>query len=174
MALPTSGPLSIQAIVNELSSQFDLIPPYSLRALSSLAGFSTPDSISEFYGYNGGGGAVTKYFVVRNMISRAGRNTREKTFSGAYKLYEKPNNSNTSIYNYNLIKESEGNPSVTQKLCDMKGIKPCTQLYQSNHAAWLTTVVVTITGGVKNFTFPNGGTATYGTQFYINIVDPYV
>lgn len=47
MALPTSGPLSIQDIRTELNDNSS-----SLRYLSSLAGFSSPDSISEFYGYS--------------------------------------------------------------------------------------------------------------------------
>lgn len=47
MALPSSGPLGIGAIRTELSSGSG-----SLRTLSSLAGFSTPDAISEFYGYS--------------------------------------------------------------------------------------------------------------------------
>ena len=47
MALPTSGALSISQIGTELSSSSG-----SLRTLSSLAGFSTPDAISEFYGYS--------------------------------------------------------------------------------------------------------------------------
>jgi hypothetical protein len=47
MALPTSGPLSIGAIRTELESGSG-----SLRTLSAAAGFSTPDSISEFYGYS--------------------------------------------------------------------------------------------------------------------------
>lgn len=48
MALPGPGvPLSINMIRNELGSSSG-----SLRALSALAGFSTPDSISEFYGYS--------------------------------------------------------------------------------------------------------------------------
>ena len=49
MALPSSGPLSINDIRVELGqSQANS----SLRSLSSLAGFSTPDAISEFYGYS--------------------------------------------------------------------------------------------------------------------------
>ncbi len=49
MALPVSGPLSINDIRVELGqSQANS----SLRSLSSLAGFSTPDAISEFYGYS--------------------------------------------------------------------------------------------------------------------------
>jgi hypothetical protein len=47
MALPTSGPLSISMIKAELGSSSN-----SLRTLSSLAGFSTPDAMSEFYGYS--------------------------------------------------------------------------------------------------------------------------
>lgn len=47
MALPTSGPLSISAIRTELGSTSG-----SLRTLSAAAGKSTPDSISEFYGYS--------------------------------------------------------------------------------------------------------------------------
>lgn len=46
MPLPTTGSLSISQIKTELGSSSN-----SLRALSALAGFSTPDSISEFYGY---------------------------------------------------------------------------------------------------------------------------
>jgi len=47
MALPSSGSLSISAIKTELGSSSN-----SLRTLSGLAGFSTPDAISEFYGYS--------------------------------------------------------------------------------------------------------------------------
>jgi hypothetical protein len=47
MALPSSGNLSIGDIRTELSSSSG-----SLRDLSAIAGFSIPDNISEFYGYN--------------------------------------------------------------------------------------------------------------------------
>ena len=50
MALPTSGQLSFSAIAVELS----ISTPYSLRTMSSIAGFSTPDAVSDFYGYGGG------------------------------------------------------------------------------------------------------------------------
>jgi hypothetical protein len=52
MALPTSGPLSFSAIANELGT---LLSNVSLRGMSNSAGFSTPDAVSEFYGYSGGG-----------------------------------------------------------------------------------------------------------------------
>ena len=46
MPLPSSGPISISQIRSELGTSNG-----SLRALSSLAGKSTPDAMSEFYGY---------------------------------------------------------------------------------------------------------------------------
>ena len=55
MALPSSGPLSISAIRNEEVNNGGFASSYSLRQLSSNAGKSTPDSISEFYGYSAGG-----------------------------------------------------------------------------------------------------------------------
>lgn len=49
MALPSSGTLSINDIRGALSTSNG-----SLHYLSGLAGFSTPDAISDFYGYNPG------------------------------------------------------------------------------------------------------------------------
>lgn len=53
MALPSSGQISISQIRTELGTSDG-----SLRNLSSLAGKSTPDAMSEFYGYSA---AVTIY-----------------------------------------------------------------------------------------------------------------
>lgn len=47
MALPTSGPLSLSMIGAELG----VGTPFSLRNMSSNAGFGTPDAVSDFYGY---------------------------------------------------------------------------------------------------------------------------
>jgi hypothetical protein len=47
MALPSSGTLSINDIRSYLGSTNG-----SLRALSNAVGFSTPDKISDFYGYS--------------------------------------------------------------------------------------------------------------------------
>jgi hypothetical protein len=47
MALPTSGPLSLSMIGAELN----VGTPFSLRNMSSNAGFGTPDAVSDFYGY---------------------------------------------------------------------------------------------------------------------------
>lgn len=49
MALPSSGQLSLSAIAGELGVSLSNV---SLRSMSSTAGFSTPDSVSEFYGYS--------------------------------------------------------------------------------------------------------------------------
>lgn len=67
MALPTSGPLSINDIRVELGQGQ---ANSSLRTLSSLAGKSTPDAISEFYGYS----AVTSssIFLVEPGTSNSG------------------------------------------------------------------------------------------------------
>ena len=51
MALPSSGTLSISQIRNEQVNNGLLNSTYSLRQLSANAGKSSPDAISEFYGY---------------------------------------------------------------------------------------------------------------------------
>ena len=50
MALPSSGQISISQIRNELNPVYG--SSYSLRQLSSWAGKSTPDAMSEFWGYS--------------------------------------------------------------------------------------------------------------------------
>ena len=49
MALQSSGPISIDNIRTELSQAQ---ANSSLRALSALANFSSPDAMSEFYGFS--------------------------------------------------------------------------------------------------------------------------
>jgi hypothetical protein len=49
MALPGSGVLSFSAIAGELGIGLSNV---SLRSMSSTAGKSTPDAVSEFYGYS--------------------------------------------------------------------------------------------------------------------------
>ena len=52
MALPGSGPLSLGQIRDEQVTYGGFSSTYSLRQLSSNAGKTTPDSVSEFYGYD--------------------------------------------------------------------------------------------------------------------------
>ena len=49
MTLPSTGPLSINDIRVELGAS---ATNQSLRAFSNTAGFTTPDAISDFYGYS--------------------------------------------------------------------------------------------------------------------------
>lgn len=49
MALPGSGQLSLGNIATEQAISLSNV---SLRSMSATAGFSTPDSVSEFYGYS--------------------------------------------------------------------------------------------------------------------------
>jgi hypothetical protein len=50
MALPSSGQLGMVDIANEMG--VNPLTGLSLRGMSSIAGFSTPDTISEFYSYS--------------------------------------------------------------------------------------------------------------------------
>jgi hypothetical protein len=59
MALPSSGQLSLGDIAGELGSS----TPYSLRDMSDAAGFSSPDSVSDFYGYSAGGVLIEFYIT---------------------------------------------------------------------------------------------------------------
>lgn len=52
MALPSSGQLTFSAIAIELGISGYQYIGCDLRGMSSDAGFSTPDAISEFYGYS--------------------------------------------------------------------------------------------------------------------------
>ena len=63
MALPTSGPLSFTDIAGELS----VSSPYSLRNMSVEANFSTPDAVSDFYGYDAGGGPTLIQFWITGV-----------------------------------------------------------------------------------------------------------
>jgi hypothetical protein len=68
MALPSSGQLSISQIRNEQVNNGGYASSYSLRQLSINAGFSTPDAISDFYGYS----AATNVFISVHIPSYMG------------------------------------------------------------------------------------------------------
>jgi hypothetical protein len=71
MAVPSSGPVSFTVIANNLPFLYP--PPYSLNAMSVGAGFTTPDAVSEFYGYPTG---ITPFFRTLN----AGGNPPDECF----------------------------------------------------------------------------------------------
>jgi hypothetical protein len=60
MALPGSGQLSLGDIAGELGLSLSNL---SLRDMSDTAGFSTPDAVSDFYGYSAGGGVTYTYYA---------------------------------------------------------------------------------------------------------------
>lgn len=82
MALPTSGPLSIQDIRIELDNSSG-----SLATLSQIAGFSQPYAISDFYGYSN---VTTSDITVARYISGTAAYVRitsssfEQGFSSPY------------------------------------------------------------------------------------------
>jgi hypothetical protein len=80
MPLPSSGPISGSQIGTELGISTG---PYSLRNMSASASFSSPDAMSEFYGYS------SAYNVT--IYSRAGA-----TPNSSYDLYYSPDNTNWS------------------------------------------------------------------------------
>ena len=59
MALPSSGPISISQIKTELGNSSS-----SLRTLSAAAGKSTPDAMSEFYGYSNSSITFSNYYSI--------------------------------------------------------------------------------------------------------------
>ena len=114
MALPSTGPLSLENIGQELGS----FPPYSLRNMSSQANKSAPDAVSEFYGYSTPPfDTSTFYFAIVNKVSRSGihssYNTRNIVDGNAWVCYRKPNAIFSSINNYEYMGEYAGDPLYT-------------------------------------------------------------
>ena len=92
MPLQSSGAISINDIHNALSSS-----SYSLRTLSAAAGFSTPDAMSEFYGYSGfPSGLVAGY----NSASYSGSGSTWNDMSGNGRHMTLTNPSWNSTYGY--------------------------------------------------------------------------
>ena len=69
MALQSSGAISFSQIKTELTSSSN-----SLRALSAAAGFSSPDAVSEFYGY-------TSFTALPPTVTTGGYGTNNTAFS---------------------------------------------------------------------------------------------
>lgn len=67
MALPPSGALSFSAIGAALCTP--ITAPYSLRAMSLAAGKTTPDSVSEFYGYSCPSYTISVFAQIQSFVS---------------------------------------------------------------------------------------------------------
>jgi hypothetical protein len=85
MTLQSSGSISISQIKAELGSSSN-----SLRDLSAAAGKSTPDSMSEFYGYS-----ATPVSYLYSIIAYSGY----VTVSGTYTTKTGGTNTSFSFYN---------------------------------------------------------------------------
>jgi len=64
MPLQTTG----QIRFNDIAGELGVSPPFSLNSMSEQAGFSTPDAVSEFYGYSAG--TVLTEFTVTPSSSK--------------------------------------------------------------------------------------------------------
>ena len=92
MALPGSGQLSFSAIAGELGAG----SPYYLRSMSSEAGFSTPDAVSEFYGY----GVVTYTYYATWALNDPCDYTYLDIVYGSDGKYYVDSGGYTLMYNY--------------------------------------------------------------------------
>ena len=99
MALPTSGQLSFSMIETEIGGSLNNV---SLRNMSDFAGFSTPDSVSEFYGWSASVPSdisIVRYFngssnSVNISITSA---TNPQSFQSSYEIVQ---NFSLEYYNY--------------------------------------------------------------------------
>lgn len=119
-----------------------------------------------------GGGIMYYYFVVRNRSTHnhySFMHINNYVFADktpAYNIYQKPDNSNTSVNNYTLIATNNiGSPAKNTSINGQ---------YKYSHGSFLTTVNVVKQGATLTFSYPNGHTSTYGEAFYEDIVTPWV
>jgi len=94
MALQGSGQISINDIYNEMvnGGQYEVGGERSLGALSTAAGKSAPHEMSDFYGYNAGGGAATYTasctFSVRSTGGGGDFMTTDQTIAANMQVYK--------------------------------------------------------------------------------------
>jgi hypothetical protein len=84
----------------------------------------------------------------------------------SYKLFQKINAQRSTFSSYTYL--YNGAPGSPAKLT-WTGVQ-----YTYNGGKWLTDVNVYKSGAIIAYGFPNGGTSTYGTTVYENIVAPWV
>jgi hypothetical protein len=117
------------------------------------------------------------YFVVQNRCSPErfrdvnGDRTRYYVTPDsfpAYNLYEKPyGNKDRNIWNVQLAQNNVGSPAkITNSFTPHQ--------YTYKRGYWLTDVWVYKKGTTIVYSFPYGGTSTWGELLYKNIVNPYI
>jgi hypothetical protein len=134
----------------------------------------------DFYNARFGIEYDTYYFAVSNRATRYNRRWEadgtEGDISGenmatttpAYTIYQKPDASFQSPDNYiEVARDDIGTPTRLTEYGVQTSYK---------NGKWFTSVTVYKgkRGGPLRFEFPNGGTSTYGEEFYKTIVAPYV
>ena len=182
MALPVEGALRF----SDIGSEIGILTPLSLREMSSAAGFQTPDSVGEFYGYTAGGGSLypPKHFAIVNKVSRLGKwygeYPRQDIDGGGYELYLKPSEANIGLNNYTLLDsfQGEGFSIYTEtvpvydkegNIIDFKLVKiPLT----FSHGKCITNLKVSYDSlGNPSYSVTQN---SRGDEFYINLVQPYI
>ena len=155
MALQSSGQISL----NDIATEIGLTPPFSLRSMSATAEFSSPDTISDFYGYS----AVppSYYFVVVNRESRAGRWTRERIDINSYELYQKPDANYSGLGSYTFLTSYNGDQYTTREGNQLA----------STYDLYLTDVTATGLSGAYTYEVRANHK---GDAYYINLIQPYL
>lgn len=149
MALQSSGPISFSQIKTELTSSSN-----SLRALSAAAGFSSPDAVSEFYGYS----SVSAPSVTTNSLTGAGE----------------------SYMTLNGNVTSDGGGSITQRgfYFGTNSSSPTnnTKIILSGTTGAFSTIRYGLSAGTTYYCWAyatNASGTTYGARTQANTIAPY-
>jgi hypothetical protein len=148
MALPASGPISGSQIGTELG----VSSPYSLHNMSLSASFSTPDAMSDFYGYSGNsatlswtysvtGGPSSNSFGLR--VNGSLVETRTSTSSGNYTV-----NVGDTIYVVISCNGCSGGSGVANAFCS--GIIVDAACDGSSSTTLTSTTYTVVSGDVGN------------------------
>jgi len=127
----------------------------------------------DFYDARFGIDVDTYYFVVSNRFSRSKWYTVPYTkiiadTTPAYIIYQKPDASFGNVHTYTEVASDPiGSPPKTTVLGNQ-------YVYGSGRFLTSVTVRKSKVGGRLSFEFPDGGTTTYGEEFYKTIITPHV
>lgn len=136
MTLQSSGPISL----SEIAAELGVSSSTSFRSMSSMAGFSTPDLFSDFYGYSAFSFSVSPSSLLYEWDgSPCGDYWFSVTANGAWYLVEDPY---SEIYDYSVYPTSaSGNETIYCYVYDMNydGYPHYLQLdfYKTADDSWL-------------------------------------